>query len=197
MKKFCLCTLCILLATVFFSGCGDGNPDTLPETSIESSTETPAESLPKTTDFSETPMSKREPIIPNDLESNCKLIVTGKDISQKSYVYMHFDKKYVELPLITILDELGASVDWKNDNEVHFEFADKTYILYIWEDALYEQGDTMSLLMPAPGDPGGQYVRIIENEYMINDSCIKLLMFELGFNIKMDFDQATVYIEEK
>lgn len=175
MNKLSIYSLCIILILVSISGCYDrSDAKNIPPESSQKSTQTEA----------------------SHWQNNCKLIVNGKDISNKYYVHMYINEKYAELPLIAIMKELGATENWKNSTIVHFQYDNTTYILNTEKNSVRREGKTWNFIAPPPGTPGGQNITNIPNEYMISDSCIRFLLIELGFDIKIDYNQAIIYIEK-
>ena len=69
-------------------------------------------------------------------ESNCTLLVNGKDISTQTYVYCSDD--YFEIPVVAIIKELGGTVTWTGKYTAIIEHDGQSFILDTSADTVYK-----------------------------------------------------------
>ena len=105
-------------------------------------------------------------------ESDIRLIVNGKDITEGNYVDIVVDETgkflYTEMPFVAVMEELGAEFEWTSDTTANMMFDGKTYILDIANFTLLLDG--VNNLYPAPGT--NWHARTIGREMLINDSVL-------------------------
>ena len=125
---------------------------------------------------------------PSGLEgSNASLIVAGVDITQGNYVYIDAEKQRAELPLLAVLTQLGATVEWQDENEVKisteqsFITFNKTHLAF---DLLYT---------PQAVDP---VRKVIGNEFVADTATgAAALIRELtGATVSINYETNTVTV---
>lgn len=122
--------------------------------------------------------------------NNCKLIVNGKDITDDVYVMIDYDTETVELPFLAIIEELGAEVEWKNND-----------VVIVTYNGMSQEIDTkdsdFGIAFP-PGGGNSKYVRKIVNEDLIIDhiSVISALKFTFNASVTIDYDEAVIIIDQ-
>jgi len=130
----------------------------------------------------------------DNLKSNCKLIVLQNDISSKSYVFIDADKNRAELPLIEIIKEIGAQINWQDEMIANIVYDNKKYVLYTNLNSMYEEGNERNLIAPPPGTQNACF-KFVQDQYIVGSSSIRYLMEKWGFNINIDFEQFIITIE--
>lgn len=95
MKKVIICILLVLTVCFFVSSCGKSDS----ETSDNSST-------------------SYEDVQKQNMNSNFKLTVNGKDISSDKVLSIDHEKQYAEIPLIATLRALDCQVEWVNEKKL-------------------------------------------------------------------------------
>ena len=95
----------------------------------------------------------------NIQKSNCKLIVNGRDITDSAYVFLHADIQDAEIPLTTVLKELGAHVQWSDNANVIITYDGRSCS---FDTSLYDYG--------LPQAPGSRFYirRIVGNEVIMD-----------------------------
>lgn len=132
-------------------------------------------------------------------KSSYQLIVFGEDISNENVpVSMYSD--YVELPLLAILNAIGASSVWESDTVARIEYRDETYFLDISQGLLYHQEKVfVDLNVSSPGTwIEHEHDRPdIVSEYVVPDHCTDLFADKFGIKIHVDHTQKTVSVQER
>ena len=121
-------------------------------------------------------------------EIECSLIVNGKDITKGNYtrILEFHTETVVALPLLAILTEIGAEVEWENEAVVA--------VTYDGETKTYDTTDS-GFNMPVL--EGGICVRKIVNGDLVFDllSIESTLRQEYGVNVTVDNENCIVYID--
>lgn len=184
MKRISICSLCVILIVMFVLGCSAQNGANSIEPHLDEgdldSVATPIVGTIKEEEY---------------LGKNCKLIIRGRNITHDCYVYMHFEERYVELPLITILETLGAKATFEKVDVIRFEYDSKVYILNTKSNTFSENGKYFNWIALPPGTSHGTCFEMINGEYMLDSSSIRYLLAQFGLKITVDYNQATVFIE--
>lgn len=120
-------------------------------------------------------------------EDNCRLVVNGKDISDSLHIKMKAQYNNTEIPLLAILKELGAQVQWKDSAVVIVQFKDSAFEI----DTEKEQ---FGILIP-PGTR--QAVRkVVEKEIIIDSNSVEgFLLYNTGAVISIDYEKAIISID--
>ena len=114
-----------------------------------------------------------------------KLIVNGKDITEGNYVYINVEKEQAEVPLLAIVKELGAEVEWIDENIVEISYEDKSKQI--------DKNDKFLGIMIAPG--GKPAVRKqIDNDFVYNSGAIFSLL-RAWFNADITVDYKKMIVE--
>ena len=121
-------------------------------------------------------------------ELECSLIINGKEISKDNYTRIlefHTDT-VVALPLLAIVTEIGAEVEWESETVVA--------VTYDGETKTY---DTTDSGFNIPVLEGGICVRKIVNGDLVFDllSIESTLRQEYGVNVTVDKENCIVYID--
>lgn len=219
--KFKRVAILLLVVLLLLSGCKSGDNASEPEAScvteyeyitetVESSDTTQKETSsnvheesssmvePPKTDTVESLITQPEKPTDsgddNDMDDSCMLIVKGKEIADTP-IKLNYEYHYAELPLTTIIKELGAKVEWKDKTTAKIKIHEKNYFLDSIKGSLVAEGDTFNILVVAPGSRHGVFYRTVGNEFIIDsDSAILLLMNIMGAKISIDYDNRIVKI---
>ena len=114
-----------------------------------------------------------------------KLIVNGKDITEGNYVYIDVEKEQAEVPLLAIVKELGAEVEWIDENIVEISYGDKSKQI--------DKNDKFLGIMIAPG--GKSAVRKqIDNDFIYDNGSI-FRMLRAWFNADITVDYKKMIVE--
>lgn len=147
------------------------------------------------------------PIVPKEiysLEDNvrkekARLIVNGKDITEGHHVMavMKGEKSYFELPLLTILTELGATVEWQTQTKANIYFSDSTYILEADKASFKKKGQTFDMIHHLGGTKNSAYFYLTKNDFILSSERMGHMLSEFGVYMIGDFDELTVTIYNK
>lgn len=126
------------------------------------------------------------------MENNCILVVKGEDITAKTYVHLYEEAHYAELPLVAIMNTLGATIEWKSDILSTILYEGKTYLLNIDECTLVVQGGSINILTTPPG--GERHYRTMEKELIVDSVTIRGLFHIIGVTLSLDYDSKLIEI---
>lgn len=143
-----------------------------------SKSEPPSESVEDTT----TLLPTEENISMN----NCSLFVEGKELSHLHYVRINHQDNNTEIPIIAVLEQLGASVLWKDKNEVTIEYNGNCTTIDTLED---------DFGIPIPPGTTGAVRQIVNNEIIFDGWSVRGLLRNLmGAEIIVDYDSSIINI---
>ncbi len=167
--------LCLGITVILFlSACGthDSSSVITPTAAIHTESDvTPAQSEPAVT-----PKAEKS-------ESNCRLVVNGKDITSENYVMLTQDDVY--LPFTAILEALGAELLWQSDTTAKISFDGKKYLLTTTDCSLIEEGGDFNFLLIPPG--GIHRYWTIENEFIVDDTMMQSVFILMEKDIRVRF----------
>lgn len=117
-----------------------------------------------------------------------KLVVNGKDITEGNCVsILEFDSYTdVELPLLAVVTELGAEVEWQSETVVSVAYKGNTEIY-----------DASESDFGVYGPEGGACIRRVENGDLIFDlnSIEGILENVYGVTVKVDKENRIIYVD--
>ena len=129
------------------------------------------------------------------MKSDCQLIVRGNNITAGHYVSINYEERYAELPLVAVMEELGAKVKCQDETTVKISYKCKDYILDKTRGTLTEVGDTHNIFLIPPGGNHGVYYRVVDNEFIIDSDSAKLLINNrMGAKLRINYDEGVVNI---
>ena len=122
----------------------------------------------------------------DNMNSNYKLIIKGNYISSIYCSCLNQEQMVVELPITTVMKELGIAVEWKDKSIVTFSFNEDCYVL-----------DTSKSDFGLPRPPGSKhYVReVIDGEVVVDHISALGLIHWVGADININIDEKIVEIE--
>lgn len=124
-----------------------------------------------------------------------KVLVDNQKISSVG-VRINNEKKYAELPVVRICEELGAQIKW--DDECAFiTFGKETYELDIVNFTLYKEGSNVDLLTPPVGGAIWTYYRSDDNELFVDSITLSYFFYKIGVMAIVDAETNTVNINRK
>ena len=126
-----------------------------------------------------------------------KLFIRGKNIADRNYVNFNYEYRYAELPLVAILEELGAETNWTGENTVNIYINDKTYILNTEKCTLTEENSAFNLFQVAPGAMHGVISKVVNKEFVIDSDSTRLFInVVLKLKMFIDIDNKIVTISD-
>lgn len=122
--------------------------------------------------------------------SNARLIVNGKDITEGNYVYIDFETKSVEVPVLAIIRELGYNTELYHDPKTDVYEATASDA----KAALLTTATDNFGIGPSKGE--ATCVREFRNDEFIFDlDCIyTILYWRFHATVSVDYENATVEI---
>ena len=116
-----------------------------------------------------------------------RLIVAGVDITEGNYLHIDAEKQRAELPLLAILTQLGATVEWQDENEVKIS-TDKSFITF---NKTY-----MAFGFPYTPQAVDPVRKVIGNDFIADtNSGASAVIYELtGATVSINYEQNVVYV---
>lgn len=116
---------------------------------------------------------------------DCKLLVKGNKVTSENPPKLYYN--YADLPLIAVMEALGAQVNRRSETSTEIVFNDKTYLLNTYERTFYEAGNkTDNLLNKVDG--GSTFVYSVGNELMVDNTTLCSVLSDMGEKITVKFD---------
>ena len=115
------------------------------------------------------------------------LFVNGKEVTVKNPIKIYFD--YAELPLTTVLENLGGNVKWQNDNIATISFKGKKYKLDMEKISVIKVGRKLdNLIMPITG--GYRFYETVDRELILDSNMIQQVLKQMGAEISIAIDRS-------
>ena len=132
-------------------------------------------------------------IISKPMESNCTLIVDGKTINEDCYVYM--ENNYAKIPLLVVVEALGADVFWITETKVCFYYEGHVYVLDVMKNCLSDAGYHYCLMIPPPGEPTHDvFFGLVNGEFVADSTILRLFLQNIGFGVRLNYEKNIVRI---
>ena len=156
------------------------------------------------------------------LEPLYTLVVNGEIIQHPYVVHMDrydfdvngqwigYDDGQIEIPLLTVLDAMGAEINENKTGEFIIEYSAKEYIFLPSKQAIYPfdtdgifltepstnptQWDEHNLLLLWP-EKEGYIFREDHGEYIVDLGSLQKLKFYMNFTFDFDLDRGIVYFQ--
>ena len=129
-------------------------------------------------------------------ENNGRLIVGDADITENNYV--HFRKyQYVLVPIIAVLEELGATVKWKSQAVATVTYQGSQYTLDTNKHTFMKKngGDLFRVV----GNSGLSETDIVfcrtEDDYIVNSAVLGQFKYRLGITFDIDYEERVLRID--
>ncbi len=127
-----------------------------------------------------------------------KIIVCGTEVEDCGYyVDMPEHSGYAMLPLDSILESLGADVEWNNRFKARVIFNDKVYNLNTRKLSFIEEGVDGNCIVPAPGQ-NGIYHASYDGVFLLDQTTVNTLVRYMGIRLRFDVDtdKLLIYLDE-
>ena len=125
-----------------------------------------------------------------------EICVNGTTQYKQSITYNR-EKKYAELPLISIIRSLGAYVDWIGDGKIVISYDNAHYILNPRERTLCKEGETFNIIAIPPGTTHGGYHNATDQEFYIDSDSARHFLYLLGVNIEFNHEKSCIRIQKR
>jgi len=121
------------------------------------------------------------------------LIINGKDVTEGNYV--KFENKSVYLPFYTVMENLGAEVDWDEKNKTYlFSCNGKDYVLDTNNEfSLTEVGEKNNILLPPPG--GSYFCQYIDGVLIMDNYTMQVIVNLMDAVININYNELIVNID--
>ena len=121
------------------------------------------------------------------------LIVKGKRVTSEYQASLYF--KHAHIPFITVLQELGAKIDWKTETYAEIEYNLMDYFLDLTVPNFYMSGkENENLLYKIDGSPVCLYA--YDKELMVDDITLQYVLQCMGekVTVKLNENNLTVKV---
>lgn len=126
------------------------------------------------------------------LYHNCDVFIDGDPLPQPYYAYYDSEHACVALPLIAILEEFGAVVQWKSHTEAEITIQDNHYCLNTEEKTFVPTHDKEENLITLPPGISFAWYERVDDDYLINEFTLQALLIELlkpeGDHVRLFYD---------
>ena len=167
------------------------------ESSAPDNETTEESSVPENESAEESSAPADESLEEDSMTNEHCLIVFGKSFPQNDLIHVYYEGQSInaKLPVVVILEALGAEIKQSSASVVKFRYNDADYILDLQAVTVVEEGYNDNLIIPAPG--GTMRYEILENELLLDYISIETLLYGLGSNIciVVDYDNYIVTLE--
>lgn len=169
MKKFVVCIAILLCLCVFLSACNKNEPAAMQDA----------------------------PNAYADTQNRFTLIVNGETIASAEALSVNPEEQYVEIPLLATLKALGCQVERVHKSKVKITYLDTVYILNPSKKTLRKKGDSFNMIAVMPGAAHGVYCEAAGEEVRIDSDSVSWFLYVLGFEISVNYSDATVTVRKK
>ncbi len=128
-----------------------------------------------------------------------KIIVCGTELEEFGYyIDMPYYRGYVMLPFGSILESLGADVEWSSKSKAKVIFNDKVYRLNARRLSFTLEGSHDNYIIPAPGQTE-IYHTSDDGVFLLDDTTSRTVVrFAMGIHLSLDVDtdKLVIYLDE-
>ncbi len=175
-------------------------PGTEPEQPAEHEDSEPEKNTePETSDPE---ITTEELLDPEFITGPYRLVIDGAEVDSP-FPYVGYDKEmdqfYVKLPMLMILEKLGAAITYEETEKIRIDINDEAFLLDTSELTLINLHSTngVDLLIAAPGGTakgGCEYIDE-ERELVAGDGQLQLLFQMIGVQMRVDLQERVIQIE--
>ena len=127
------------------------------------------------------------------------LIVLDDSIPTDFYMYRGWYKTYAEVPLVLLLQKIGANFLWQNNTQATVDFQDKRFLLDIQEKTFKEidkqNNRSFDLGVLLPGGYIYEPFPILEKELLVHSYHARDVLNYLGFDLNICYKNRTVTVD--
>lgn len=140
--------------------------------------------------------SKQSFYTKEDKMEDVQLFVRGKRLPGDIYITLNHNLCYAELPLLTILRELGAKVTKTNEDSVQILLNDKTYDLNMAKGSLCREDSSINILSIPPGTHHERVFKTVDGEVIVDsDSAKAFFFYMIGVQLNINYKNSIVTID--
>lgn len=132
--------------------------------------------------------------------TNCTVFVREKELQNIKYAHLYKEEDFAILPLISIVEELGATVKWygeKGDEKAAILYNGKLYILYVQYASVFDAETGQDYFFGIGGNTRSPYFAFVENEFLVDSTFCSCFLTVLDVHINVDSDSSCVFIYDK
>ena len=130
-----------------------------------------------------------------------KLIVNDIEVSGDFSIYLHREADpypYMEVPILAILKELGAEIEWTGKASADIFYKDKVYVFDGISHSIVLEGYEHNLIGPLPGGYSfPDNYRFTGSDLIIDEGAAEHVCFLMGHRVSIvcDSETHTVYVK--
>lgn len=125
------------------------------------------------------------------------LVVNGVNVPTAHSITIHTDERYAELPLVTIMEALGATVEWLDSHNAVITYNQTVYALNAMDNSLCEVGKVTNYIALPPGTTHGGCYRLEDQEFYVDSDSIIYFLSKLKLALSISYAECTVHIDDK
>lgn len=130
-----------------------------------------------------------------------RLFVDGKEVTGDFSIYLRMEASpypYMEVPILAILKELGAEIEWTDEAFANIFFEDEVYIFDGISHSIVLEGHEHNIIGPLPGGISfPENYRFTGSDLIIDSGAAETTCFLMGHRVSIvcDSDTHTVYVK--
>ena len=202
MKKQLILCATLLLVLLYLSACGYV---TSPEATTSGIVDSDSSTMPSTPDVAEPDNTEHpneteetSPGTTNDSEENPPrdtqkiLIVNGQSLAAASHMIFTSDSAMV--PLVEVLEVLGAEIQWVNNYTANIIVKEKQYSLNTETGVLIKEENQANCFLPAPGS--SVHYQVVDGVFLLDHITMRTVLMIMGSMVSVDvnYENNTVVI---
>lgn len=125
-----------------------------------------------------------------------EIFVDGVNIKKGAFVRINHKERYAEIPLLSVLESLGADISVSKDGTKIIKYEDRELVLnerkhsLVFEDVNYFSGHLA-------GGPVYEYYKITDDELIVDTVSVAMLFYKLNLRVKIDYGNNIVYVDHR
>ncbi len=126
-----------------------------------------------------------------------EIFVDGVNIKKGAFVRINHKERYAEIPLLSVLESLGANISVSKDGTKIIKYQDWKFVLDQKNFSLLPLSEKKyhNLIGELVGGPTYEYYKITDGEFIVDTASIKPFLHKLNLRIKIDYDSNIVYVD--
>lgn len=125
-------------------------------------------------------------IINQEVNYDYQLIVEGQDISKEAYVKVYKEQDYVLIPFVSVMEALGAEVNWTSETFAEITFAEMKCSFDSDAMEIVDMNSGRPFTLPYYGE--NSHSQMIERELFWDEESFRMTLECMDIYLKFDVD---------